>query len=76
MVIDPSLFTKPVTKTTWKSVQGDVNASLTDSEASIFYLWGSVTDPDYSQTNTVLATYRLQLQNRVNSYGPPPYACP
>jgi hypothetical protein len=76
MVIDPSLFTKPVTKATWKSVQGDVNATLTDSEASIFYLWGSVTDPTYAQTNTVLATYRLQLQNRVNSYGPPPYACP
>lgn len=76
MVIDPSLFTKPVTKATWKSVQGDVNATLTDSAASIFYLWGGTTDPTYVQTNQVLANYRLQLQNRVNNYGPPPYVCP
>lgn len=77
MVIDPSLFTTPVTKATWKSVQGDPSATLTDSTASIFYLWGSVTDPTYTQTNTVLATYRLQLQNRALNIGPPPYAhCP
>lgn len=78
MVIDPSLFTGPVTKATWKSVQGDPNATLTDSAGSIFYLWGMVTDPSYSQTNTVLATYRLQLLNRsLTSVGPPPYAsCP
>ena len=47
-----------------EGVQGDPNATLTDSDASIFYLWGSVTDPTYTQTNQVLATYRLQLQNR------------
>jgi hypothetical protein len=77
MVIDPSLFTTPVTQSTWKGVQGDPGATLTPSDASIFYLWGSVTDPTYAQTNAVLATYRLQLQNRANSVGPPPYAnCP
>lgn len=77
MVIDPSLFTTPVTKATWKSVQGDPNATLTDSTAAIFYLWGSVTDPTYVQTNQVLATYRLQLLNRSIQQGPPPYAnCP
>lgn len=77
MVMDPSLFNTPVSKATWKSVQGDPNASLTDSDASIYYLWGNVTDPSYTQTNQVLAYYRLQLQNRAIQYGPPPYAnCP
>jgi Glutaminase len=77
MVIDPSLFTTPVSKATWKGVQGDPNATLTDSDGSIFYLWGNVTDPNYVQTNQVLATYRLKLQTRSIQQGPPPYAyCP
>ncbi len=77
MVVDPSLFTTPVSKATWKGVQGDPNATLTDSDASIYYLWGSVTDPTYAQTNQILAYYRLQLQNRAIQQGPPPYAnCP
>jgi hypothetical protein len=77
MVIDPSLFAAPVSEATWKGVQGDPNATLTASDAAIFYLWGNVTDPTYSQTNQVLATYRLQLQSRSLTYGPPPYAnCP
>jgi hypothetical protein len=75
MVIDPSLFTTPVTQATWKSAQGDPNATLTDSDASD-YFWGS-TDPNYTQTNIDLANYRLQLQNRAIQQGPPPYAnCP
>jgi len=77
MVIDPSLFNAPVSKATWKGVQGDPGATLTDTDASIYYLWGSVTDPTYSQTNYYLDFYRLQLQNRSLQYGPPPYAyCP
>lgn len=76
-VIDPSLFTKPVSETTWKGVQGDPNATLTPSSADIFYLWGNQTDPTYAQTNAVLATYRLMLQTRSIQIGPPPYAnCP
>lgn len=77
MVIDPSLFDTPVTKPVWKSIQGDPGASLTDSAASIYYLWGNITDPSYTETNFYLNYYRLQLQNRANQYGPPPYAnCP
>jgi hypothetical protein len=77
MVIDPSLFTTPVSQATWKGVQGDPNATLTDSTAAIYYLWGSVTDPNYAQTNQYLADFRLQLQNRAIQFGPPPYAnCP
>ncbi len=76
MVIDPSLFATPVTKVTWKSVQGDPNATLTDSDASQYWPSGG-TDPTYSDTNFRLAYYRLQLQNRAIQQGPPPYAnCP
>ena len=75
MVIDPSLFTAPVSTAQWKSVQGDANATLTYTAASDF-LFGQ-TDPTYSQTNYVLATYRLALQTRAINTGPPPYAnCP
>ena len=75
MVIDPSLFTTPVTKAQWKAIQNDPNATLTDSDASDYY-WGT-TDPTYSQTNYYLAFYRLQLQTRSVQQGPPPYAyCP
>lgn len=67
-----------VSQATWKGVQGDPAATLTPSAGEIFYLWGNSTDPTYAQTNTVLATYRLQLLNRsLSSFGPPPYAnCP
>ena len=75
MVIDPSLFSTPVSEAAWKGVQGDPGATLTDTAASDFF-WGA-TDPSYTQTNQVLATYRLQLQNRALQQGPPPYAnCP
>jgi hypothetical protein len=74
-VIDPSLFTTPVSKATWKSVQGDPNATLSDSDATLFI--GSTSDRTFTSQNSVLATYRLALQDRANLYGPPPYAnCP
>jgi hypothetical protein len=78
MVIDPALFTEPVTQATWKGVQGDPNATLTGTAASIFYLWSSNPyDPNYTQTNQVLQDHRLYLLNRSLQQGPPPYAhCP
>ena len=78
MVIDPSLFTTPVTKATWKGVQNNPGATLTDADWTIFYLWTNEVDPTFAKTNQVLATYRLQLQLRSQSpAGPPPYAnCP
>jgi hypothetical protein len=76
-VIDPSLFTTPVSKAAWKGVQGDVNASLTDSDGSIFYLWGNVTEPSYVQSNQVLRRYRAALQADSLQVGAPRYAlCP
>jgi hypothetical protein len=77
MVIDPSLFQTPVTETQWISVQGDPSATLQDTDGSIFHWAGNQTDPTYVQTDQVLATYRLALQNRVNQIGSPPYTnCP
>lgn len=76
MVIDPSLFASPVTKATWKSVQGDAAATLTDTHGSIYSYPGS-TDPTYSATHGYLVQYRALLQNRSINHGPPPYAhCP
>jgi hypothetical protein len=78
MVIDPSLFTTPVSKTTWKSVQGDPSATLTDTAATVYWRNAIPTDPNYVDTNFRLQYYRLQLQNRSQqAAGPPPYAfCP
>jgi hypothetical protein len=84
MVFDPSLFTTPVTKAQWKGVQGDANATLTDSSWSIFHLWSATTnpswftktDPGFVQTNSVLAYYRTALQLQTVNYGPPPFPCP
>ncbi|HEX8621643.1 MAG TPA: protein-glutamine glutaminase family protein [Allosphingosinicella sp.] len=76
MVIDPSLFTTPVTVAAWKAVQGDPSATLTYTPWTD-YLWGA-TDPGFTQTNYYLGVYRLALQNRsIGPDGPPPYAnCP
>ena len=76
MVFDPSLFTTPVTEPTWKSVQGDPGATLTDTDASVFWHGGG-TDPNYVNTNYYLGVYRQALQTRSLQVGPPPYAyCP
>lgn len=76
MVIDPSMFTTPVSKATWKAAQNNPGAILTATDWTDF-LFGA-TDPTFVQTDTVLATYRLKLQQRSQGpSGPPPYAnCP
>jgi hypothetical protein len=77
MVIDPSLFTTPVTEAQWKSVQGDPNATLTNTAATVYWRNVIPTDPNYIDTNIRLNFYRLQLKNRSLQFGPPPYAnCP
>jgi hypothetical protein len=78
-VIDPALFTTPVSETTWKGVQNDPAAQLVPTSASVFYRssGGSTqTDPAYTETNQVLDTYRAQLLLRSTQSGPPPYNCP
>lgn len=76
-VLDPALFTSPVPQATWAGVQGDAGARLVASGSEVFYrssIGSVVHDPTYSQTNSVLATYRAQLQLRsASGTGPPPY---
>jgi hypothetical protein len=76
-VIDPSLFTTPVTVATWKSVQNDPSATLTYTAHTYYSSWHP-SDPTYTETNSDLATYRTVLQARaLGPDGPPPYAhCP
>jgi hypothetical protein len=67
----------PVIETQWKSVQGDPNATLTNTDATLYLKnFPPHTDPNYVDTNIRLQYYRLQL-NRSLLVGPPPYAnCP
>jgi hypothetical protein len=78
MVIDPSLFTTPVTPAAWKGVQGDPSATLTPTDWTVYWRNVIPTDPAYIDTNIRLDYYRLQLKNRsLLPNGPPPYAfCP
>jgi hypothetical protein len=74
-VIDPSLFTAPVSKQTWKNVQS-TTAQLMDSDWTL-YRRPAETDPGFVKTQSDLAYYRTQLQLRSINDGPPPYAnCP
>lgn len=78
MVIDPALFTTPESKTTWKNVQKNPSATLTDTDGS-YYHWiaSQPDDPGYAKTNHYLSLYRLELQARAIQIGAPPYAnCP
>ncbi len=77
-VIDPALFSGPVSKQTWKSVQGDPNAQLYSTHHNVYHRhyqpWHS--DPNYVLTNQHLADYRDALKLRSINQGPPPYNCP
>lgn len=78
-VVDPSLFNGPVTQATWAGAQGDPNPTLIPSPASTFWRnrnpASAITDPTYTETNKVLATYRNALRVRaISAAGPPPYA--
>lgn len=79
MVVDPSLFTTPVTEAQWKAKQGDPNATLTDTGRDIYIrppFSPLHDDASYTATKADLAYYRLQLYNRSIQIGPPPYPCP
>lgn len=76
-VIDPSLFTAPVTQATWVGVQGDPSPTVVHTAADVFHrtFGGKVTyDANYSQTQSTLSLYRDKLRLRaVSPDGPPPY---
>ena len=79
-VIDPSMFSTPVPQVTWAGAQNDPHASLNDSDAAAFHRSSSgyiTYDPNYVETQQVLATYRRELALRTARFGPPPYRnCP
>lgn len=73
-VIDPSIFSEPVSQAVWASVQGDPNATLQVTSWTIYI--GSTTDPyPYNQpdpwVDADLLNFRTLLQNE---NPPPPYA--
>lgn len=74
MVIDPALFTTPVSESTWKGVQNNPNATLTETAWTAFAHGSYAPDPTFALTNQVLADYRIELQIRSTTVGPPPYA--
>ena len=64
-------------------MQGDPNATLTHTAASIYWRNWMPTDPNYVDTNIQLTTYRNLLKHRSTiaknpntnqPWGPPPYA--
>ncbi len=64
MVIDPSLFDKPVTPQEWAAKQGDAASVLQPSDGSLYFraqdeTW-SETDDSYTQTQEDLERYRLE----------------
>jgi hypothetical protein len=82
-VIDPSLFPGPVSVSDWISImqtsvppsdleQTDDTVYTRDQAGNVSY------DPDYSQTNADLNTYRIDFANRCTTENPPgpPYSCP
>jgi hypothetical protein len=79
MVIDPSLFYEPVRFYQWKSVQGDTNASLEESDASVYHrssggAYVTYDDASYTQTQYDLNYWgRNPLKLRCAQNGPPPY---
>ncbi|MVT52601.1 hypothetical protein GPL17_19145 [Bradyrhizobium yuanmingense] len=76
-VLDPSLFSKPVTIATWTGVQGDSGSTTVETGAEPLYRApdGKITkDDDYSQTKSALVTFRMKLKDRSSSTdGAPPY---
>jgi hypothetical protein len=79
-VIDPALFPGPVLTPTWQAKQTDPSSQLVGTDATVFYRskGGTINyDPNYTNTNALLADYRGYLKTRAINDGPPPYAnCP
>jgi hypothetical protein len=75
-VIDPSLMGGPATEAEWKARQNDPAATFEYTDAQPFWPHNGGNDDSYALTNQYLQEKRLLLQDRVNDFGPLPYACP
>jgi len=75
-VIDPSLMSGPATEDDWRNRQADLAATFKFTDQQPFWPNNGGNDDNYALTNMYLQEKRLYLQDRVNEYGPLPYACP
>jgi hypothetical protein len=76
-VIDPSMFAEPVPQAVWEYAQRDPTHTIAITGPDVYYRSSSGSesyDPTYSDTESYLNTFRIQLKNRSATYGPPPYA--
>lgn len=75
-VIDPSMAKAPVMLSDWESAQTLAlhQSAQTGPEAYYRSPEGAVqVDPEFQDTKTTLAFYRLKLQERAAQFGSPPY---
>jgi hypothetical protein len=85
-VIDPSLFTTPVTVADWQALQNPSSTLRFSTWEPYWSSWwqipesdwasAGITDPTFSQTNYHLELKCTYLQDDCVEYGPPPYDCP
>ena len=79
MVIDPSLFDKPVTKQEWRGKNR--SATFMDSKWEYYLppwqkmMWPTLFDPNFEETRKHLEALRIRLRVRsASAAGPPPYS--
>lgn len=80
VIIDPSMFDRPVPHEQWASAQGDSNARLGSTSWEVYNhnSGGSeIRDGDFSLVDDGLRAARRDLLAQIADDGPPPYAhCP
>jgi hypothetical protein len=77
LVLDPSLFPKPVPVAEWRSVQGDPLSGLIYTSPDPYVPPARCDvefDFDGQQTEKDLVRYGALLERRIRKLGPPPYA--
>ncbi|WP_437912944.1 protein-glutamine glutaminase family protein [Sorangium sp. So ce302] len=77
-VIDPSLFSRPVSVAEWTRRQANRGTVYHSDADKYIYLPAErvdMTDSTYTQTNEKLAHWAKALSEQVKCAGPPPYPC-
>jgi len=77
VIIDPSMFDRPVPQHQWVSAQGDPNARLTSTSWEVYNytkLGSEIRDRAFSLVDGGLRSARRDLLAQISDDGPPPYA--
>lgn len=77
VIIDPSMFDRPVPQEQWVFAQGDGDARLTSTSWEVYnYTTGGseIRDRDFSLVDDGLRSARRHLLAQIADDGPPPYA--